>query len=87
MLVGRGPAYKSEGTALGVMKSYHKHCGCTAVEVFTDWEPTEREQKYVDAYQAAAEYADAQGVRRGWETVLPHMRANGDFKDSPKRKK
>lgn len=86
MLVGRGPAYKSEGTALGLMKSYHKHCGCTAVEVFTDWEPTEREQKYVDAYQAAAEYADEQGVRRGWETILPHMRANGDFKDSPKRK-
>lgn len=97
MLVGRGPSYKSESATQGSEERigrsgkyeliYHNHCGCTAVEVFEDWEPTEREQRYVDAYMAAAEYADEQGVRRGWETILPHMRANGDFKDSPKRKK
>lgn len=93
MLVGRGPVYKSIASTQGTVERlgrsgdyeliYHKHCGCTAVEIFDDWEPTEREQTYVDAYMAAAEYADAQGVRRGPETILKHMREHGEFKDSP----
>lgn len=87
MLVGRGPAYKSQETAGGLERKYHKHCGCTAVEIFTDWQPTEREQVYVDAYMNAAEYADSQGVRRGPETILKHMREHGDFKDSPTTRK
>lgn len=87
MLVGRGPVYKNERTAGGSWETiYHKNCGCTAVEVFDDWEPTEREQHYVDAYMAGAEYADEQGVRRGPETIVKHMRAHGDFKDSPTRR-
>lgn len=84
MLVGRGPAYRSQESAGGLERTYHKNCGCTAVEIFVPWAPTEREQTYVDAYMNAAEYADSQGVRRGPETIIKHMRDNGNFKDSPK---
>lgn len=84
MLVGRGPVYSSEETAGGVIEGhYHKKCGCTAVEVFSTWEPTEREQIYVDDYFAAAEAADAANQPRTWQNILPNMRENGRFRDSP----
>lgn len=84
MLVGRGPVYQSDETAGGVVEGhYHNKCGCTAVEVFTTWEPTDREKVFVDAYMDAAEAADRANLPRTWENTLPFMRDNGKFRDSP----
>lgn len=89
MLCGRGPAYTSEAKALskaGTSDPYHKGCGCTIEVVYGDWIPTEAEQVYVDAYQQAAEAAEADGQTRTAENILYRMRADGTFRDSPARR-
>lgn len=97
MLVGRGPVYKSEDTSRGSVERigrsggweliYHNHCGCTAVEIFSDdWTPTEAEERFVDDYQAAAEAADAADLPRTYDNILPAMRRDGKYKDSPSRR-
>ena len=73
MLVTRGPVYHTRATALGARR-YHNHCGCTAEEYRgdpADWEPTPREQQYVDLYDDS--YKPGMSGR---ETAAA-MRANG----------
>lgn len=89
MLVSRGPAYTSEAKALSVKGSedpYHPNCGCTVEVLYGPWEPTEAEQRYVDAYYDAAQAATAAGEKRTAATVLHRMRRQGDFRDSPARR-
>lgn len=99
MLVSRGPSYTEYAEALtakgpsrgwvgkyGNPDPYHNHCGCTVEEIFTDWTPTEAEQRYVDAYYDAAKEADAVDEPRLASTVLWRMRTEGDFRDSPVRR-
>lgn len=72
MLVGRGPVYSDEG----VRFRSHPSCGCTAEPVFGQWEPTDLERQWLDAYHQAAKTVDAQLGRgkRSLDTVLPRMR-------------
>lgn len=62
MLAARGPVYmESTATVSKYALRYHKGCGCTAEPWYgrwEDWQPTEQEQKYVDAYMQAAMEAD-----------------------------
>ena len=56
MLASRGPVYTSQDTADG--GRYHGRCGCTAEPFegdFADWQPSEAEQRYIDAYNASYE--------------------------------
>lgn len=73
MTASRGPAYRSEASAKGGRK-YHRACGCTAEEVFGTWTPTAREQRFVDAYDTAAENATGP---RTQANVLPELRKLG----------
>ena len=99
MLVSRGPAYIEYGTALknsnapsgwvgkyGNADPYHNHCACTVEPIYGDWQPTAAEQGYIDSYYEAAETVSAADQPRMASTVLPLMRANGTFKDSPARR-
>lgn len=94
MLVTRGPAYRAKATAL-VLHRYHDRCGCTAEEVFDHWEPTGREQEWIDAYERAGQEADATDKMRiapskhnkdyeTEDTILYRMRSQegGLFADS-----
>lgn len=92
MLCARGPVYRSasragtDGGGLLDNKSglrFHGHCGCTAEIVYGTWEPSEQEQGFVDDYQKAAQEANDAGFARTEQSVLPRMRANGAFRDSP----
>lgn len=86
MLASRGPVYASKGTADTIGGSglrYHGHCGCTAEIIYGDWQPSEREQLYIDEYEKAARQADRAGESRTQDTVLWRMRENGIFRDSP----
>lgn len=88
LLCSRGPVYRSRSSAgddpvAGDGMRFHSHCGCTAELVYGSWQPTEQEQGYIDAYQRAAREANADGYSRTQKSVLPRMRANGDFRDSP----
>lgn len=84
MLVTRGPVYgKDTVLSTGEGLRYHGNCGCTAELVYGKWEPTGMEQFYIDEYQRAAAEADALNLPRTQQNVLPRMRANGTFKDSP----
>lgn len=93
MLCSRGPVYRSQASTQGsVLRDsrgggqglhYHAHCGCHAEIVYGSWEPNEQERGYIDAYQKAAREANAAGFSRTQQSVLPRMRANGDFRDSP----
>jgi hypothetical protein len=84
MLVGRGPVYTSERKALGKAggESYHPHCGCTAEVIYGDWRPTEQEQRWVDDYYRAAESLPGKTPRTA-DVILPIMRKNGGYRDSP----
>jgi hypothetical protein len=94
MLCARGPAYFSAGRTQGnVLRAsrqgdmrllYHGHCGCTSEIIYGAWTPTDAEQGYIDAYDAAAKEADAAGESRTADSILYRMRANGAFGDSPK---
>lgn len=102
MLVSRGPAYTEYAEALtstnensagrgwvgkhGNPDPYHNNCGCTVEEVYSDWQPTELEQKFIDAYFDAAEAAQAADEPRNASAVLWRMRENGEFRDSPARR-
>lgn len=96
MLCSRGPVYRSkESTQGSVLRDsrgggqglhYHAHCGCHAEIVYGSWEPNEQEQGFIDAYQKAAREANAAGFARTQQSVLPRLRANGDFRDSPARR-
>lgn len=88
MLVSRGPAYTSAAKALarGNGDPYHPHCGCTVEIIYSDWQPTEMEQEWVDAYRDAAAQAEAEDGRRTQQTVLWRMRDTGTFRDSPVRR-
>lgn len=87
MLCSRGPVYRSAKAAgdpvAGGGLHYHSHCGCHAEIVYGSWKPNEREQGFIDQYQRAARQANAAGFARTQQSVLPRMRANGDFRDSP----
>ncbi|MDR6172642.1 hypothetical protein [Curtobacterium sp. SORGH_AS_0776] len=87
MLCSRGPVYRSASSAgdpvAGNGLHYHAHCGCHAEIVYGSWEPNEQEQGFIDAYQKAAREANAAGFARTQQSVLPRLRANGDFRDSP----
>lgn len=85
MLVTRGPVYTSEQKAIARgsdMLAYHPHCGCTCEIVYGDWKPTEQEKRWIDDYYRAAESLPSK-TPRTWDVVLPIMRRNGDFRDSP----
>lgn len=88
MLCSRGPVYRSDRTAGFTQEGlhYHAHCGCHAEIVYGSWEPNEQEQGFIDAYQKAAREANAAGFARTQQSVLPRLRANGDFRDSPARR-
>lgn len=83
MLVGRGAVYKSAATATGTAGRYHFHCGCTAEEVFGQWEPTAQEERYVAAYTEARSSAVDMDDRQ----VAEKMRQNGAglFSDASKK--
>ncbi|MBT2502986.1 hypothetical protein [Curtobacterium sp. ISL-83] len=88
MLCSRGPVYRSRAQAgddpvAGEGMRFHPHCGCHAELVYGSWKPSEQEQGYIDTYNRAAREANAAGYARTQESVLPRMRANGDFRDSP----
>jgi hypothetical protein len=100
MLATRGPVYGSTNTTQGsVLRPargggegllYHGHCGCTSEIVYGEWIPTEREQEYIDNYEAAAKEATRVDGRRvaptptsSADTILYRMRENGIFRDSP----
>lgn len=84
MLATRGPVY-SKDTVLtdGEGLRYHGHCGCTGELVYSKWEPSALEQFFIEEYERAALEADALNLPRTRDNVLPRMRANGTFKDSP----
>lgn len=95
MLCARGPVYRSAEKATaragdplaGSGLEYHTHCGCTAEIVYGEWKPTEREQHYIDLYEAAAQEAtEVDGVRTR-DTVLWRMRRDGDLRDSAARRR
>lgn len=72
MLVTRGPVYsKTTATTTQAGRSYHYACGCTAEEVFGEWQPTPQEQAYIDLYDAVHEPGDTA------EQVTAKMRAYG----------
>lgn len=81
MLVTRGPAYLSGETA-GIGKKFHAHCGCTVEPVYNDWKPTEQEQQWIDQYYNAAESLPDKTPRTAGD-ILPLMRKQGGFRDSP----
>lgn len=88
MLCSRGPVYRSRARAgddpvAGNGMKFHSHCGCHAELVYGSWEPSESEQGYIDTYNRAAQQATAAGYSRTQDSVLPRMRADGDFRDSP----
>lgn len=84
MVCARGPVYgKDTVLTTGEGLRYHGHCGCTAELVYGDWKPTDMEQFYIDEYDRAAAEADALNLPRTQQNVLPRMRSNGTFKDSP----
>ena len=84
--------YRSEETALIRSydgKKYHLHCNCTAEIVYGDWQPTGREQEYVDAYERAARAVDSQKLPRTQENILHLMRADdkAGFRDNLTRRR
>lgn len=86
MLASRGPVYASKERANSIAGSglqYHGHCGCAAEIIYGEWQPSEREQLYIDEYEKAAKQANAAGEARTQHTVLHRMRENGIFRDSP----
>jgi len=87
MLCSRGPVYRSADKAgdptAGSGLRYHGHCGCTAEIVYGEWQPTQQEQGFIDDYERAAQEANDAGFARTQESVLPRLRANGAFRDSP----
>lgn len=68
---------RTRGTqALG--DRYHNFCGCTVVEVLSEWVSTPAEQAQHDLYQLAAKQCDADGVPRTAKNVLQRMRQSGE---------
>ena len=84
MLVGRGPVYTSERKALSRRGggAYHPHCGCTVEVVYGDWRPNGQERRFVDDYYRAAESLP-KGEPRTYDRILPIMRRQGAYRDSP----
>ena len=84
MLVGRGPVYTSERRALSQRGggAYHPHCGCTVEVVYGDWKPNGQERRFVDDYYRAAESLP-KGEPRTYDRILPIMRRQGAYRDSP----
>lgn len=93
MLCSRGPVYRSQASSQGSVARdsrgggkgmhFHSHCGCTSEIVYGEWQPTEQEQGFIDAYDRAAREANAAGQSRTQESVLPRLRRSGGFRDSP----
>lgn len=84
MLVSRGPVYTSERKALSQRGggAYHPHCGCTVEVVYGDWRPNGQECRFVDDYYRAAESLP-KGEPRTYDRILPIMRRQGAYRDSP----
>lgn len=53
MLATRGPVYREETVGFET----HEHCGCGGEIVYGNWQPTELEQAWIDAYNDVAEVA------------------------------
>lgn len=77
MLAGRGPVYTSQTV------DFHTHdlCGCVGEIVYNDWEPTEAERAWRQAYVDAGNEATVVDGRRvapkkgnGEDTILWRMR-------------
>lgn len=92
MLATRGPVYGKDTLRGDVLRPargggeallYHGHCGCTGELVYGEWEPNALEEFFIEEYERAAREVDALNLPRMQEHVLPRMRANGTFKDSP----
>lgn len=88
MLATRGyldDGYASQEAALwtNAGKKYHDFCGCVATEIVDDWEPTEQEQRWIDAYEQAATDAVSAGLPSTPDTIVARMREAGAFNDSP----
>lgn len=84
--------YSSEETALVRAYDggqYHLHCACTAEIVYGHWEPTSKEQEFIDAYERAARAVDAEKLPRTQENVLGLMRADdtAGFRDNLARRR
>lgn len=90
MLVGRGPVYTSDlqaGSPLyGDAAKFHGGCGCTVEPVYGTWAPTPQEQRYVNEYEDAASQVEEADQAKRASNILPLMRANGSFRDSPTRR-
>ncbi|MDR1214467.1 MAG: hypothetical protein LBK54_10360 [Propionibacteriaceae bacterium] len=81
MLVTRGPVYdKTTVTAQRDGSKYHNNCGCTAEEVFGEWQPTAREQEYIDAYNAAHE--PGMSAKETMAAMRSETGGTGLFRDS-----
>lgn len=84
MLATRGPVYGNDTVlSTGEGLRYHGGCGCTAEIVYGHWEPSPVEQLQIEEYRRAAEECDDAGLPRTQKNILPRMRANGVFADSP----
>lgn len=77
MLAGRGPVYTSQTVDFRT----HDLCGCTGEIVYGDWEPTELERRWRQAYVDAGNEASVVDRRRvapkkgnGDDTILWRMR-------------
>lgn len=58
-------------------ESYHRNCGCTAVEVLGEWEMSPAEKAQHDLYERAAKACDDEGTPRNEANVLGKMREYG----------
>lgn len=57
---------------------YHDHCGCTAVEVLGEWEPTDDDLAHQDLYDKAQEALADEGSSPTAGNVLKKMRSLGE---------
>jgi hypothetical protein len=80
-LVSRGPVY--DANTVSSKRSdgmYHNNCGCTAEEVFGEWQPTKREQEFIDAYADAHE--PGQSLKETLSVMRQRTAGTGMFSDS-----
>lgn len=70
MLAGRGPVYAADTVDFEA----HPACGCGVEQVVGEWQPTDVETAWIEAYSKAAKAANAQDEIRIQENVLWRMR-------------
>ena len=57
---------------------YHDHCGCTAIEVLGEWEPTDADRAHQDLYDKAREALADEGVSPTAGNMVKKMRELGE---------